>query len=141
MSIADRYAAAQRAALTSVAEAAILDGTSTAAEAAGPALEDIAAAHAEGQRVHRYLDAAEAEARASHRRIQAAFNDDPSEVMLQSLTYYEGILHAVATARRILRLPHPPQTSPGGVGPWQPVFKMAMQYIAAALTPASPVKP
>ena len=45
MTLADRIAAAQTAALTTAAERAILTGEGTAASA-GPTLEDLAAAHA-----------------------------------------------------------------------------------------------
>ena len=140
MTLINRIAAAQTAALTTAAERAILTGEGTAASA-GLSLQSIAAAHAEAEQVHRYLDAAEAEARTSHNRIQESFNRSPSEAMLQSLAYVEGVLHAVATARRLLRSPDllavvtSKRATASDSDPWWPVFRRALHLIEAGCAP------
>lgn len=140
MTLSDHIAATQTAAITGAAERAILTGEGTAASA-GPTLEDIAAAHAKTEQVCRYLDAAEAEARTSHNRIQESFNRSLSEAMLQSLAYVEGILHAIATARRLLRSPDllaavaSKRATATDSDPWWPVFRRALHLIEAGYEP------
>lgn len=103
--IADRIAAAQRAALTTAAEAAIFAGTSTAAEAACPTLEAIAAAHTQTEQPLRYIERIEAEARAAADRLSAAFSANPDAATLAALDYVDGIVSAAVVARRLLRDP------------------------------------
>ena len=104
--IADRIAATQRAALTAAAEAAILDGTSTAAEAAGPTLADIAAAHAEGQRVHRYIDAVEAHAPAELARLGIILDAVADREVLRRLIVMQGVVEHLDAARLLLADDH-----------------------------------
>lgn len=100
--LADRYAAAQRAALTSAAEGALLDGTSTAAVAAGPTLEDIAAAHAQTERVHRYLDAVEAHAPAEMARLSDILDVVKDHDVLRRLIVLQGVAEHLDAARLLL---------------------------------------
>lgn len=100
--IADRIAATQRAALTSAAEAAILAGTSTAAEAAGPALVDIATAHAQTERVRRYLDAVEAHAPAELSRLSTILDAVADREVLRRLIVLQGVVEHLDTARLLL---------------------------------------
>lgn len=100
--IADRYAAAQRAAITAAAEAAILDGTSTAAEGTGPTLEDIAAAHARSERVRRYLDAVEAHAPAELARLSAILDAVKDREVLRRLIVLQGVAEHLDAARLLL---------------------------------------
>lgn len=99
---ADRYAAAQRAAITAAAEAAILDGISTAAVAAGPTLEDIAAAHAQSERAHRYLDAVEAHAPAELARLSTILDAVADREVLRRLIVLQGVVEHLDAARLLL---------------------------------------
>lgn len=100
--IADRYAATQRAAITSAAEAAILDGTSTAAESTGPTLEDIAAAHTQTEHVHRYLDAVETHAPAELARLGIILDAVADREVLRRLIVLQGVVEHLDTARLLL---------------------------------------
>lgn len=100
--IADRIAATQRAAITAIAEAAILDGTSTATEAAGPTLADIAAAHEKSQPVRRYLDAVEAHAPAEMARLSDILDAVADREVLRRLIVLQGVVEHLDTARLLL---------------------------------------
>ena len=104
MTLSDRIAAAQTAALTAAAERAILTGEGTAASA-GLSLQSIAAAHAKTEQVHRYLDAVEAEARESLYVLVPRFDAEPDALRLDSINYLESVVRAAMTARRLLRTP------------------------------------
>lgn len=125
--IADRYAAAQRATLTTAVEAAILDGTTTAAAvAAATTLEDIAAEHEQSQRIHRYIGRVETEARAAAGRLSDAFDARPDATTLAALDYAESIVSAAIVARRLLRTPElltaamaVERVTPTGAHPWR----------------------
>jgi len=160
--LADRYAAAQRAALTSAAEAAILAGTSTAAEAAGPALVDIATAHAEGQRVHRYIDAVEAHAPAEMARLNTILDAVADREVLRRLIVLQGVAEHLDAARLLLADDHllADVIAARRGGPITPALRAngfavsdgyceglsaraisALRVLTAALTSPPPVKP
>lgn len=161
--IADRYAAAQRAAITAAAEAAILDGTSAAAEAAGPTLEDVAAAHARSERVHRYLDAVEAHAPAELARLSTILDAVADREVLRRLIVLQGVVEHLDTARLLLsdhdllseliaaRLGGPitPALHAHGLAAYDGYHHAgltdraisALRVLTAALTSAPPVKP
>lgn len=161
--LADRIAAAQRAALTSAAEAAILAGTSAAVEAAGPTLADIAAAHAEGQRVHRYIDAVEVHAPAELARLGTILDAVADREVLRRLIVLQGVVEHLDTARLLLsdhdllseliaaRLGGPitPALHAHGLAAYDGYHHAgltdkaisALRVLTAALTPAPPVKP
>lgn len=161
--IADRYAAAQRAAITAAAEAAILDGASTAAVAAGPTLEDIAAAHARSERVHRYLDAVEAHAPAEMARLNDILDVVKDHDVLRRLIVLQGVVEHLDAARLLLsdddlladviaaRLGGPITTAlhAHGLAAYDGYHHAgltdraisALRVLTAALTSAPPVKP
>lgn len=160
---ADRYAAAQHAAILAAAEAAILDGASTAAVAAGPTLEDIAAAHARSERVHRYLDAVEAHAPAELARLSAILDAVKDREVLRRLIVLQGVVEHIDAARLLLsdhdlladliaaRLGGPitPALHAHGLAAYDGYHHAgltdkavsALRVLAAALTSTPPVKP
>lgn len=102
----DHYAAAQCAALTTAAEAAILGGATTAAEAAGPTLEDIAATHARADRVRRYIDAVEAHAPDELARLNSVLDVAKDREALRRLVILQGVVEHLDTARMLLADDH-----------------------------------
>ena len=101
MTLFDRIAATQTAALTTAAERALLTGEGTAASA-GPTLEDLAAAHAEATRIDRYLDAVEAHAPAEIERLGAIYDATRDRAVLRRLIVLQGCVESVGTARALL---------------------------------------
>lgn len=106
MSLADRYAAAQIAGITAAARAAILDGTTTAAEAAGPTLEDITAARTRADRARRYLDAVEAHAPDELARLNSILDVVKDREVLRRLIVLQGVVEHIDTARMLLADDH-----------------------------------
>lgn len=161
--ITDRYAASQRAAITAAAEATILDGTSTAAEAAGPTLADIAAAHARSERAHRYLDAVEAHAPAEMARLNTILDAVADREVLRRLIVLQGVVEHLDAARLLLADDHlladviaarrggpiTPALHAHGLAAYDGYHHAgltdravsALRVLTAALTSAPPVKP
>ena len=160
--LTDRIAAAQRAALTATAEAALLAGTSTAAESTGPTLEDIAAAHAQTERVRRYLDAVEAHAPAEMARLSDILDVVKDHDVLRRLIVLQGVAEHLDAARLLLADDHllADVIAARRGGPITPALRAngfaisdgyceslsaraisALRVLTAALTSPPPVKP
>lgn len=160
--LADRIAAAQRAALTAIAEATILDGTSTATEAAGPTLADIAAAHGKSQQVRHYLDAVEAHAPAEMARLSDILDVVKDHDVLRRLIVLQGVVEHLDAARLLLADDHllADVIAARRGGPITPALRAngfvvsdghyeslsaraisALRVLTAALTSPPPVKP
>ncbi len=101
MTLSDRIAAAQAAALTTTAERALLTGEGTAATT-GPTLQSIAAAHAEATRIDRYLDAVEAHAPAEIARLSSILDVVKDRAVVRRLVVLQGCAESVSTARALL---------------------------------------